>query len=110
VLTCPLEGIMKVLSKKWSLMVIETIGNKDKVRFSELMTYLTGIPPKSLTNRLKEQEKAGLIRRTAFAEIPPKVEYSLTQDGIRVREALGPLFEWASEKQAEREDIPNLSL
>ncbi|MHA2031353.1 MAG: winged helix-turn-helix transcriptional regulator, partial [Candidatus Kariarchaeaceae archaeon] len=60
-----------------------------------LMTRVTGISPKTLTDRLKEQEKAGLIKREVFAEIPPRVEYSLTRDGFEVRFAMLPLMEWA---------------
>jgi DNA-binding HxlR family transcriptional regulator len=48
-----------------------------------------------LADRLKEQEKAGLIKREVFAEIPPRVEYFLTQDGIEVRNTMLPLMEWA---------------
>ena len=78
--------------------MIGTIGNQRKIRFNELMKELAGISPKTLADRLKEQEKAGLIKREAFAEIPPRVEYSLTQDGIEVRNAMLPLMEWVYKK------------
>ncbi len=62
------------------------------------MKNLIGISPKTLTDRLKEQERAGLLKREFFAEIPPRVEYSLTKDGIEVRDAMLPLMEWAYKK------------
>jgi len=62
------------------------------------MDYLEKISPKTLSDRLKELEKAGLILRESYAEIPPRVEYSLTQDGIELRNLMIPLIEWASKK------------
>jgi len=62
------------------------------------MDYLEKISPKTLSDRLKELEKAGLILRESYAEIPPRVEYTLTQDGIELRYLMIPLIEWASKK------------
>jgi DNA-binding HxlR family transcriptional regulator len=69
-----------------------------------LKKNLIGVSPKTLADRLKELEKAELIKRQAFAEIPPRVEYSLTQDGMEVRDAMIPLMEWAYKK-----DVPSNS-
>ena len=63
------------------------------------MKNLNGISPKTLTDRLKELKNSGLINREIFAEIPPRVEYSLTQDGIELRDLMIPLMEWASKKK-----------
>ncbi len=63
------------------------------------MKNLNGISPKTLADRLKELKKSGLINREIFAEIPPRVEYSLTQDGIELRDLMIPLMEWASKKK-----------
>jgi DNA-binding HxlR family transcriptional regulator len=68
------------------------------------MKELTGISPKTLSDRLKELTAAGLIKKEIFPEIPPKVEYSLTQDGIEVRDAMLPLMEWAYKKSSQREE------
>ena len=73
---------MGILSKKWALLIISAIGNNQKLRYSELEKKLAEISPKTLADRLKELENANLIKREAFAEIPPRVEYSLTKDGI----------------------------
>lgn len=95
---CPIEGVIEVLSKKWALVIIGTISNNKRIRFNELMKSLDGISPRTLSIRLKELEKAGLIKRENFAEIPPRVEYTLTQDGIEVKDAMIPLMEWAHKK------------
>jgi DNA-binding HxlR family transcriptional regulator len=80
------------------LVIIGTISNFEKLRFNELLKNLNGISPKTLSDRLKELNEAGLIKREYFPEIPPKVEYSLTQDGVDVRDAIMPLMEWAHKK------------
>ena len=98
---CPVEGIINVISKKWALLIICAIVNNEKIRFNKIMESLGGISPKTLSDRLKELEKAGLIKREVFAEIPPRVEYSLTQDGIEGRDSMIPLMEWASKKETQ---------
>jgi DNA-binding HxlR family transcriptional regulator len=67
------------------------------------MKELTGISPKTLSDRLKELTESGLLKREIFTEIPPRVEYSLTQDGIEVRDAMLPLMEWAYKKSIRHE-------
>ncbi len=69
------------------------------------MKELNGISPKTLSDRLKELTKAELIKREMYAEIPPRVEYTLTQDGIEVRDAMLPLMEWAYKKSVQRENL-----
>jgi len=95
---CPLRGIIEVISKKWTLHIIAVIGNHKKLRFNEIMKKLPGISPKALTDRLRELEATGLIKREVFPEIPPRVEYSLTKDGLELRELIKPLMEWAASR------------
>ena len=92
---CPLEGIIATISKKWSLQIIAEVGNHGKLRFGEIMERLGKISPKALTDRLKEMETAGLLKREMFGEIPPRVEYSLTPDGLELRRLIIPLMNWA---------------
>ena len=103
---CPLGGVMDIISKKWALLVINTIGNSQKIRYSEIRDTLGEINSKVLSDRLKELEEAGLIKREAYAEIPPRVEYSLTEDGEALREAIVPLMRWVYSKNTERTNTP----
>jgi len=91
---CPLEGVMGVISKKWALLIINAIGTYGRLRFNRLIEELHGISPKTLSDRLKELQAEGLIEREFFAEIPPRVEYSLTKDGAELRESIIPLLKW----------------
>lgn len=93
---CSIEGIMGILSKKWALLIISAIGNSQKLRYNELEKKLGEISPKTLADRLKELENANLIKREIFAEIPPRVEYSLTKEGVELRKAIMPLMKWVS--------------
>lgn len=93
---CPLKGIIDVISKKWALLIINAIGNNERLRFKGLMEALQGISPKTLSDTLKDLESEGLIKRETFAEIPPRVEYTLTKDGSELRQAILPLLRWAA--------------
>lgn len=95
---CPLEGVIHLIGKKWTLQLIAVIGNNEKIRYSEILEKLGCISPKSLADRLKELEKERLIKREAYAEIPPRVEYSLTKDGIELRNNIIQLMKWATQK------------
>lgn len=103
---CPLGGVMDIISKKWALLIINTIGNSQKVRYNEIRNNLGEINSKVLSDRLKELEEAGLIKREAYAEIPPRVEYSLTGDGEALREAISPLMKWVYSKNVGRTNTP----
>lgn len=93
---CPLGDLMDLISKKWALLVINTIGNHEILRYNEIMKNLNGINPRSLSDRLKELESAGLIKKEVFAEIPPRSEYTLTKDGKDLRKAIVPLMNWVN--------------
>ena len=87
---------MGILSKKWALLIISAIGNNQKLRYNEIEKKLGEISSKTLSDRLKELENASLIKKEIFAEVPPRVEYSLTKDGIELRHSIMPLMRWAS--------------
>ena len=95
---CPLKGIIDIISKKWSLLIINTIGNHGRLRFNKLMEELNGISPKTLSDTLKRLEAENLIKRESFNEIPPRVEYTLTKDGAELRKAIIPLLRWAAKR------------
>jgi len=95
---CPLEGIINIIAKKWAILIISIIGHHEKIRFNDIMQRLDGISPKTLTDVLKDLQKENLIQREAFSEIPPRVEYSLTDDGKQLCDAVRPLIQWAEQR------------
>jgi DNA-binding HxlR family transcriptional regulator len=99
---CPLEGIIDVISKKWALLIINAIGNYGSLRFNKLLEELQGISPKTLADTLKRLQNEQLLKRESFAEIPPRVEYSLTKDGQGLREAVVPILKWAATRQSSK--------
>jgi DNA-binding HxlR family transcriptional regulator len=96
---CPLEGIIDIVSKKWSLLIINEIGNHIKIGYNDLKKELGVISPKTLSDMLKELQKHELINREVFQETPIRVEYTLTKDGIKLRESIIPLLKWAISKK-----------
>ena len=89
----PIE-IIQFLSRKWALLILSLLIREHKLRYSELVNRLGGISPKTLTERLRELEKEGIIRREMFSEIPPRVEYSLTKKGTELAMSLVHVLNW----------------
>ena len=87
-LGCPVARTAEIIGNKWTPLIVRDLA-RDRRRFSELERSLTGISPKTLSERLKRLEEAGIIVRQCFAEVPPRVEYSLTAKG----HALLPVIE-----------------
>lgn len=92
---CQAEEKISLVGKKWSLLIVGLIGNHGKLRFTALKEKLN-VSPKSLSDRLKELEDAGIVERTIIAEVPARVEYSLTKKGDELRKIVVPLIEWSS--------------
>ncbi|MCZ7662797.1 MAG: helix-turn-helix transcriptional regulator [Thermoleophilia bacterium] len=78
---CPVLKTADIISGKWTLLILRDLSEGIN-RFSALERSLTGISPKTLSERLKALEKAGVITRHSYAEVPPRVEYSLTDRGL----------------------------
>ncbi|MFB5601069.1 MAG: winged helix-turn-helix transcriptional regulator, partial [Nitrososphaeraceae archaeon] len=77
------------------LLIINEIGNHVHIRYNDLMKELNKISPKTLSDTLKELVNYNLINRESFNEIPPRVEYSLTEKGKTLRKAIIPMLQWA---------------
>jgi DNA-binding HxlR family transcriptional regulator len=99
---CALKGTIDVIARKWSLFVLNLIGNNEKLRFNEIMTQLSGISPTTLTETLDKLVSLGLLRREMYPEIPPRVEYSLTGEGSELRSAIHPLLIWVARRDPAR--------
>lgn len=102
----PLDRILAVLGKKWTLFLIAVLGNESRRRFNEILEDLRFVSSRTLSDRLKELVDLGLVRREAYAEIPPRVEYELTEDGRGLRARLIPLLEWAIRAEREGASAP----
>lgn len=89
---CPATGIVRVIGRRYFLALLGTIGNAGRVRFSELKDQLGRISSSTLALRLGELEAAGLVRREVYAEVPPRVEYTLTKAGEDLRKRLKALL------------------
>jgi DNA-binding HxlR family transcriptional regulator len=77
---CPVARTAKIISGKWTLLIIRDLATGVK-RFNQLERSLQGISPKTLSERLRTLEEEGIILRQTFSEVPPRVEYSLTEKG-----------------------------
>lgn len=92
-LTCEVETTLKVIGGRWKVLIIRELMAGVK-RFGELQRALPGITQKMLTQQLREMEDDGIIHREIYAQIPPKVEYSLTPLGVSLQPILYAMHEW----------------
>ena len=92
---CSIEKVLDVLEGKWSFLIIKNLFEGTR-RFGELRKALHGVSPKTLTMRLRELEIKGIIERKAYATIPPKVEYSLTEKGRSLDKIIKEMKLWGA--------------
>ena len=90
---------LSLISGKYKMIILYCLMEYKAVRFNELQRYLKKISDKTLSQNLKELEKDGLIHREVYPQIPPKVEYSLTERGISLMEVLDQLCTWGEENR-----------
>jgi DNA-binding HxlR family transcriptional regulator len=86
---CPIEVVVNLLGDKWKVLIVRNLLLRGTQRFGELNRGINGVSQKMLTQQLRQLETDGLIRRKIYPEVPPRVEYSLTEFG----ETLKPIFE-----------------
>ena len=90
---CTVERTVNVIGGKWTTLIVRELLGGTK-RFGEIRTSLTGVSPKTLTDRLRELEAHGILEREVYAEVPPRVEYSLTERGRALRPIFDAMSEW----------------
>jgi DNA-binding HxlR family transcriptional regulator len=95
---CGIDAAMDVVSGKWKSLILWELNNYGVRRFGELKRGLTGVSEKMLIQHLREMVEDELIHREVYREVPPRVEYSLTEHGKSLNDALGPLGAWGSER------------
>lgn len=94
---CPIRNVLSRVGDKWSMLVLFTLENNNSQRFKELQRNIPDISQKMLATTLKMLEGDGLIHREVFPEVPPRVEYSLTEKGKSLLPLIDNLLSWASE-------------
>lgn len=98
---CPIRNVLSRIGDKWSILTLYTLSLNKVLRFKELQRALPDISQKMLTITLRTLEEDGLVSRKVYAEIPPKVEYSLTQRAETLMPHIYSLIDWA-EKNIEQ--------
>ncbi len=93
---CPVERTVNVIGGKWTLLILRDLFDGTK-RFGELRASLTGISPKTLTEKLRILEQDGIIERKIYPEVPPRVEYSLTKRGQTLETIIEAMREWGTQ-------------
>jgi DNA-binding HxlR family transcriptional regulator len=99
---CGIDAAMEVIGGKWKVLILWALHENPHPRFGELRRLLPGITEKVLASHLREMEADGIVRRVAYDEVPPRVEYALTTDGARLNDALDPLAAWGRERALAR--------
>lgn len=90
---CPVETTLSFIGEKWKVLILRDLFTGTK-RFNELKKSLTGITQKMLTQQLRELESDGIVKRTVYPVVPPKVEYSLTELGLSLRPVIDSMKNW----------------
>lgn len=92
---CPVRNVISRFSGKWSILILCILAENEKTRFNQIGRAIPDISPKVLSSNLKVLEEDNLIKRELFPEIPPRVEYSLTDKGKSLIPILHNLINWA---------------
>lgn len=90
---CPIERAVSILDGKWTLLILRELFGGTR-RFGELRSVLVGVSSKTLTDRLRDLERQGVLERTVYAEVPPRVEYKLTKRGKDAWPVIEALKNW----------------
>jgi len=94
---CPAETTLEVIGGRWKVMILYHLFGQTK-RFSALRRELPGVTAKMLTQQLREMEHDGLVKRKVYAQVPPKVEYSLTGLGESIKPIVDAMCRWGNRR------------
>ena len=103
---CPVEMALKLMGDKWKLLIVRDLLTGTK-RFGELKKSLSGISQKVLTQHLRAMEETHLIIRKVYAQVPPKVEYSLSELGLSLKPIHEAMRKWGEEYKKKQLKTPN---
>lgn len=93
---CPVETTLMLIGDKWKVLILRDLINGTK-RFGELKKSIGSVSQKVLTSQLRDMEEKGLVNRKVYAEVPPRVEYSLTETGHSLKPVLDAMSDWGKE-------------
>ncbi len=93
---CPVETALSLMGDKWKILIVRDLLSGTK-RFGELKKSIGSISQKVLTQHLRAMEESGLVNRKVYAEVPPKVEYSLTEIGLSLKPIHDAMWKWGKE-------------
>lgn len=94
---CPFEVTIEIIGGKWKGLILWHLHDKKVLRNGEMLRLMPRITQKMLTQQLREMEERGLVNRTVYEQVPPKVEYSLTHHGEALRPVLEQMIEWGQD-------------
>ena len=100
---CPVETTLTLISDKWKVLIIRDLLPGTK-RFGELKKSIGSVSQKVLTSQLRQMEESGLLTRTVYPEVPPRVEYTLTELGQSLRPVLDALWNWGNDYREKMTD------
>ena len=107
--TCPVETTLMLISDRWKVLILRDLFTGTK-RFGELKKSLTGISQKVLTANLRDMEANGLLTRKAYPEVPPRVEYTLTETGESLKPVLSAMFDWGMDYKRKNDSLSDNEL
>ena len=96
---CPVETTLMLIGDKWKVLILRDLMDGTK-RFGELKKSIGTVSQKVLTAQLRDMEEKGLLTRKVYAEVPPRVEYTLTETGCSLKPVLDAMWAWGADYQA----------
>ncbi|MEM8710687.1 MAG: helix-turn-helix domain-containing protein [Planctomycetota bacterium] len=94
---CPIERVLDVFAGKWKPAILYALESEGTLRFNQLRDRATGVSPRMLTQQLRELERDGVVKREQFLEMPPRVEYSLTELGRSLSSVEAAIDRWGDQ-------------
>lgn len=93
---CPVETTLTLIGSKWEVLIMRDLLANGTMRFGELRRSVGGVSQKVLTSQLRQMEAAGLVNRKVYPEVPPRVEYSLTELGRSLKPIIDAMRDWGT--------------